>query len=501
MSVTWIALVGYVAAALALGWRARARHDQGAAFWTADRDLGAASVGLSISAGFLSISWSCVYAVQLFYWYGLGAVWLITIPWLLALAGIYLLSRRYHSLPAFSQPEMVGQRFGPAAKRIVAAALFFVFLVWGGAEIYVAANLLAPGLGISIDTMIVIIAAVVGAYSTMGGFRAVVSTDKLQYGVVVLYILAMSWLAWIGLRQAGGALIAASTEPVSGNPALAALSNGLGARSGMPWHTLLAPGIGLIGLTLVAYLPGWMFETDLWLRVQAARDRTAARRGVAIAMANAFLFVGVLPLFIGVAALAIFPADGGFPAALGNEGDAIFAALVERFAPAWLSLFVAVGLTAAAMSTIDTCANVMALSLAYDFAGVQDRPGAERYARAATAGAVGLAMVFAFNTESLWDIFYLSSGILTTTVAFPVAAVFLPWATRAMVTASAGAGLITTVAAYFLETRGYLQAIEPAWVADSGLGYILWGMAAAALAGMVGRTFDTGTMNAPNEEG
>ena len=81
-----------------------------AAYWTADRDLGAASVGLSISAGFLSISWSCVYAVQLFYWYGLGAIWLITVPWLLALAGIYLLSRRYHALPSFSQPEMVGQR-------------------------------------------------------------------------------------------------------------------------------------------------------------------------------------------------------------------------------------------------------------------------------------------------------------------------------------------------------------------------------------------------------
>ncbi len=485
MSVTWIALGGYVAVALALGWKARKHRDHGEAFWTAGRDLGAVSVGLSISAGFLSISWSCVYAVQLFYWYGVGAIWLITVPWLLALAGIYVLSQRYHALPSFSQPEMVGDRFGVQAKRIVAAALFFVFLVWGGAEIYVAASLLAPGLGISTGGMILIIAVVVGAYSTMGGFRAVVSTDKLQYGVVVLYIFAMAWLAWIGLREAGGDLLAAARDPVDTNPALAVLGGRLGARSGLPWHSVLAPGVGVIAVTLAAYLPGWMFETDLWLRVQAARDRRAARRGVAIAMLNALLFVGVLPLFIGVAALAVFPADGGFPAQLGNEGDAIFAALVGNFAPAWLGLFVAVGLTAAAMSTIDTCANVMALSLAYDLAEVQHRPIAERLSQAATAGSVALATLFAFNTESLWDIFYLSSGVLTTTVAFPVAAVFLPWATPAMVTASAAAGFATTVVAYFLETRGYLAVLEPQWLAESGLGYILWGMAAAALAAVV----------------
>jgi Na+/proline symporter len=342
--------------------------------------------------------------------------------------------------------------------------------------------------------MILIIAAVVGTYSTMGGFRAVVSTDKLQYGVVVLYIFAMAWLAWIGLREAGVVLVAASTDPVETNAALAVLDGRLGARSNLPWQSALAPGIGVIVVTLAAYLPGWVFETDLWLRVQAARDRTAARRGVAIAMLNALLFVGVLPLFIGVAALAVFPADGGFPEQLGNEGDAIFAALVSNFAPAWLGLFVAVGLTAAAMSTIDTCANVMALSLAYDLVDVKGRPPGERLSQAATAGSVALATVFAFNTESLWDIFYLSSGVLTTTVAFPVAAVFLPWATSAMVTASAAAGFAATVVAYFLESRGYLAVLEPEWLTESGLGYILWGMAAAGLAAILARIAGPKTM-------
>ncbi len=425
----------------------------------------------------MSVSWSCVYAVQLFYWYGLGALWLITIPWLLALTGIYLLARRYHHLPAFSQPEMVGQRFGPPARRIVALALAFVFLVWGGAEIYVAATLLAPQMGTSVTAMILIISLVVGIYATLGGFRAVVATDKLQYAIVALYILAMGWLAVKGLTLLG-----------EGWPALSVA----GTKSGRGWAQLLSPGLATIILTFVAYLPGWLFETDLWIRVQAARDNTAARKGVALAGVNALLFVGLLPLLIGVAALALFPLEGGqYPAIAGHEGDAIFAALVTGFAPGWLAVLVSAGLVAAAMSTIDTCANVMALSVAYDLLQVHQRPGGQRWSRLATAVAVTAACVFALNTESLWDIFYLSSGVLTVAVAFPVAAVFLPRAKPRGVIWSARAGLIGIILAYFLEAHGPLIAWEPAWLAASGLGYILWGLLAAGLgyfAGSVGQS-------------
>ena len=479
MTATWIVFILYAAVAIILGWRSyrRSRRDPrrsaaGTEFWTTGRSLNGLSVGLSISAGFMSVSWSSVYAVQLFYWYGLGALWLITVPWLLSLAGIYLLARRYHRLPAFSQPEMVGQRFGPTLRRTVALALAFVFLVWGGAEIYVAATLLAPQMGISVKAMILLISLVVGVYATLGGFRAVVTTDKLQYALVALYILAMGWLAAKGL---------ALTD--QGLPPTVIT----GTKSNLGWAHLLSPGMVMVMVTFAAYLPGWLFETDLWVRVQAARDHGAARRGVALAGVNALLFVGVLPLFIGVAALALFPLEGGaYPAIVGYEGDAIFAALVTNFAPGWLAVLVSVGLVAAAMSTVDTCANVMALSVAYDMLEVHRRPGGERWSRLGMAGAVAAAYLFALNTESLWDIFYLSSGVLTTAVAFPVAAVFLPRINPRGVQWSSAAGMGGIILAYFLETRGYLAAREPAWLADSGLGFILWGILAAGMGYLTG---------------
>ena len=65
-------------------------------------------------------------------------------------------------------------------------ALAFVFLVWGGAEIYVAARLLAQPLGVSLRLAIVGISLVVGIYATAGGFRAVVAT-------AMAIMVGMSW--------------------------------------------------------------------------------------------------------------------------------------------------------------------------------------------------------------------------------------------------------------------------------------------------------------------
>ncbi len=96
------------------------------------------------------------------------------------------------------------------------------------------------------------------------------------------------------------------------------------------------------------------------------------------------------------------------------------------------------------------------------------------------------AGVFALNTDSLWDIFYLSSGVLTTAVAFPVAAVFLLRANSRGVLWSSAAGLGGIILAYFLsrrdpfgEAHGPLARWEPAWLAETGLGFILWGILAA----------------------
>ncbi len=465
MLSAWAVFLVYISITLVLGRYAGKKEKKSEEFWTAGRDLGPLSVGLSISAGFMSVSWSCVYAVQLFYWYGAGAVWLVTIPWIAALTGIWFLSKKYHSLSSFSQPEMVEKRFGKGIKRVVALALAFVFLVWGGAEIYVAAVLLAPDLNISINLVIAIISIVIALYTTSGGFRAVILTDKLQFGLVAIYIIVIGVIAWAGLNEQSISIFDLKAT---------------GMKSGLSWGNLVAPGVSLILLTLVAYLPGWLFETDLWLRVKAAKNKDSAKKGVVIAGINSVVFVGILPMFIGVAALYLFPSEAGtFPEIVGNEGDAIFSALLINYAPKWIRLFASLGLVAAAMSTIDTCINVMALSLGYDLAGVQKKNNPAFWSKLITLVSVFFTFLFSLFITSLWDVFYLSSGVLTTAVAFPVAAVFIKKVRTRAIFWSSVSGFAGTILFYFLEKSEFFRAIEPRFMSESGVGFIFLGIMAA----------------------
>jgi len=260
----------------------------------------------------------------------------------------------------------------------------------------------------------------------------------------------------------------------------------------MSMPLILSPGFALIIMTLTVYLPGWLVETDVWLRLQAADSNREARKGVFLAGLNSLVFVGILPAVIGVTALYLYPPVGTTIPAQLQDGALIFSHLMQDYSPGWLNAFLAVGLVAAAMSTIDTCSNVVALSISYDLLEptIQSRlskEGLNRLARWTSVLAIFIAFIYSLFTESLWDIFYLSSGILTTTVFLPVISSFLPGTRKRQVNLAITFGFITTIFFYFLEKNGELSHIEPAFLGDTGLGYILWGFCAAVVGWVLGR--------------
>lgn len=483
--LNWIGFSLYAVVVVVVGIRslrraaATGKKDSSQEFWTAGQRLSGWASGLSISASMMSISWSCVYGVQLFYWYGLGALWLLAIPWLLAMLGFFLLAPRLRRLQAFSQPEMVGRRFGVRSRQLLALPLAFVYLIWCGAEIHAAAHLTAPLLQTSPQLMMFLIALVVATYSALGGFEADVITDQIQFALVAFFIAMIAALGAQAVLQQSSLpafLASLATPPKTSAPAV----------------SLWSAGPALILMTFIAYLPGWLVTTDVWIRLQAARSLAESRRGVAIAALNSFIFVTLGPLLIGLTALYLYPPHGSVIPARLAEGAAIFAVMMQDFAPPVLSVVLVVGLAAAAMSTIDTTGNVMALSLSYDMLepALQSRwPPAlwQRLPRYISVVAIAAAFVYALFIESLWDIFYLSSGVLTTTIFLPMAALFLPNTKPRQVHAAIIAGFAGTLLFYFLETRGPLRQFEPGWLAQTELGYILWGLLAALLAFGVAR--------------
>ncbi len=476
----WAGFIVYSIVVVAIGFRVYFREKRSGLeadnteYWTASRSLSGWAIGLSISASMMSISWSGMYGVQLFYWYGPGGMWLLIVPWLVTMGLFYWLTPRFRQLNVFSQPELMQRKYGASARLIIAATLLFVFIAWGGAEVYAAGQIIAPFLGISPESTYLLIAIVVAVYSYTGGFAAVVSTDKIQFALVAVFMGVIAWLGW---GQADWSLetLAHLSPPKQ--------------EAGM-WF---APGMTLILLTAVAYLPGWLVETDLWIRLQSARSNGQARKGIVVASLNSLVFVGIAPAVIGLSALQLFPpVDGVIPAYL-NDGALIFSEILARYAPAWLSLILSVGLIAAAMSTIDTCSNIVALSLSRDIVEPllkKRKPDAStinHVARLSSVVAVLLSYLYALFTDSLWDIFYLSSGLLTTVVAVPVLAGFFNNIRPRQVLAAMSTGLVATFLFYFLEKFHLLEGLEPAAIAATGLGYILWAFLLSLVAFFVSR--------------
>ncbi len=448
------------------------------AYWEASRSLSFGSVGLSISASMMSISWSCVYGVQLFYWYGWGGAWLLIIPWLITMAGFFAASSKFRSLNVFSQPHLLEKRFGTRTRQMLAPALIIVFITWTGAEIYAAGQIISPFLGIPLNWTLFLISAVVAIYTYSGGFSAVVSTDKIQFFLVAFFITVIAVLGWNAL-PAGSSLFHIPTPPK--------------AKPGLLFFT---PGIALILISFLAYLPGWLIETDVWIRLQGAKDNASARKGVLLAGVNSFVFVGVMPLIIGLSALILYPPVNGIIPSQLQDGALIFTVLMKQYAPLGLSIFLSVGLIAAAMSTIDTCGNVTALSFSHDLMEpLLEKSWTPRQlnalARWSSVGAVIIAFIYAVFTESLWDIFYLSSGILTTTVFLPVIGSFFKSTKPRQAQFAIIFGLVSTLIFYFLESRGMLKGIQPQAISETGLGYILWGFLFSAAGFIGGRYWKT----------
>lgn len=478
----WLGFIAYSLTVIGIGlyiWfreKESGQQDDNAEYWEASRNLSSWSVGLSISASMMSISWSCVYGVQLFYWYGWGGAWLLIIPWLITMAGFFTFAPRFRKFRVFSQPQLLEKHFGQKSRQMLAPALIVVFITWTGAEIFAAGTLIAPFLGLSLNWTLLLITLVVAIYTYSGGFKAVVSTDKIQFILVAFFITT---IAILGVK----ALPAESSLWHVPSPPKANLT-----------QRFFTPGLALIAITFFAYLPGWLIETDVWIRLQAARSDRAARGGVFLAGINSFIFVGMMPLLIGLSALHLFPPQNGVIPEQLQDGALIFTLLMQNYAPLTLSIFLAVGLIAASMSTIDTCGNIVALSFSYDLLEPQlqnkwPSHKLNQLARISSVAAILASFVYAVFTESLWDIFYLSSGILTTTVFIPVVSSFFRRTKPIQVKLAIICGLVSTLVLYFLESRGLLKEIEPAFIAETGLGYIIWGFLFSLTGFIAGKFF------------
>ena len=260
---------------------------------------------------------------------GVGAV-LVTCAWHLQLifTGLYA-APRLRSLDLITVADFFELKFGPLA-RALATGHCLLFLVGAlVAQMVAMATITSSTIGISYGTALLIGAAVTIFYSTVGGMRAVVATDVLQFVILVGGIAAASTMLMI---QHGGFL------PIAHQVGTAHFE--------ITGHWSTTRVISLF----VAFLLGEMFIPPYTVRCFIARDARQARLGVAGSGIFLLLFLPIATYVMGLSAAV----DPAVQQAAESGAQQVFPALVRTtFHPAFAGIMIA-AMMAAAMSSADS---------------------------------------------------------------------------------------------------------------------------------------------------
>jgi SSS family solute:Na+ symporter len=479
VTACWIAVILYCVVMFALGYITRVRSAKEESspnfeFWIAKRQLPGWRLGVSLASGWLMLGW-IGFGISMVYTYGASGAWILPIPWFILCIIILFMVPWVRRVSAVSLPQAIEKRFGISARTVVAVFSVCVFLAWTQAELFVGGTLMSSFLGVSPQVAMVVIAVPIMVYMYMGGFRASILTDIAQFVLMAIFMFVLLGVAWsVASHATGGNILGAlqHTTTMSGGEGN---TLSLGAKS---WLFPLA--------LLIGYLPGWMTEQDLLIRIQGAPTTKEAMKGAWTGFALIAVFVIGIPLVVAFCAIVAFPAvNGAAPQAIGAGGIEIVSAFVKAL-PAWVQVLMLVGILGCQMSTVDTFTNVAALPIAHDMIDpvlrkhkVTERVRL-RVARWISVFVIALSLGIALKSESLGDVYNLSSGVLSASIAVPAFFIFWKRANSAGIISGSIAGFVATLCMYWYEYKKLAdgsQLIDPI---SNAWGFLYVGVGAIA---------------------
>jgi SSS family solute:Na+ symporter len=199
--VDYLILATYFLFVLGIGWLARRQVSDSVDFFLSGRALPAWVTGLafiSANLGAVEIMGMSANGAQ----FGLPTVhyfWVGAIPAMLFL-GVVMMPFYYGS-KVRSVPEFMLRRFGPGAHLVNAISFAVAQLLIAGVNLFLLGTIIRALLGWPLWVALIVSAAVVLSYITLGGLSAAIYNEVLQFFVIVAALLP---LTLIGLHQVGG---------------------------------------------------------------------------------------------------------------------------------------------------------------------------------------------------------------------------------------------------------------------------------------------------------
>ncbi|HEY2960566.1 MAG TPA: sodium:solute symporter family protein [Actinomycetota bacterium] len=474
--VDYAILLGYFVVVLGIGFVAKRYVKSGLDFFLSGRSLPAWITGLAFIAanlGALEILGLAANGAK----YGVATVhfyWIGAIPAMVFL-GLVMMPF-YYNAKVRSVPEYLRLRFNDPTHMLNSLTFAVATVLIAGVNLFAMALVIRLLLGWPIPISIVLAAAIVLVYITLGGLSSAIYNEVLQFFVI---LAALVPLTIVGLKAVGG--WAGLQAKVTGTKALGALAlhPWQGTTPGHVTNPIGADWIAIVfGLGFVLSFGYWTTNFAEVQRALAAKNLSAARRTPLIA-AFPKIFIPLVVVVPGIIAAVTIKGIGA------KTGDLQFNNAVPILISKWLPtgmLGVAVtGLLAAFMAGV--AANVTAFNtvVSYDLWQAyvrKDEPDEYyvRFGRIATVVGIVVAIGTAFiaaGFNSIMDyIQALFSFFNAPLFATFIIAMFWKRATPWAGFWGLASGTLAAVAVHFLHSRGPLDLGSP-------LAADFWGAGAA----------------------
>jgi solute:Na+ symporter, SSS family len=393
----------YFVVVLGIGFGAKRLLKTDLDFFLSGRSLPAWITGLAFIAanlGALEVLGMAANGAQ----YGVATVhfyWIGAIPAMIFL-GLVMMPF-YYGAKIRSVPEWLRRRYGRPAHLFNAISFALATVLISGVNLFALGLVLSLMLGWSISTAILVAAAIVLAYITLGGLTSAIYNEVLQFFII---LAALAPLVTVALIDVGG--FSGLADQVK--------QSDLGEAGLHAWEGLGIGGDNPLGANWIATVfgLGFVLSFGYWTtnfaevqRALSANNMSAARRTPLIA-AYPKIFIPALVVIPGLVALVTVKDFGSGSTPATDYNNAI-PALIAHYLPSGMLGIAVTGLIAAFMAGV--AANVSAFNTVVTYDLYQDyvRGDADpahyiRFGRIATVVGIGISILTAFIAKGYENI-------------------------------------------------------------------------------------------------
>lgn len=430
--MSWIDLlifVTYLAAMLGVGFYFMNKNQNSEDYYVGGRELSSIHIGLSVVATDVGGGFS-IGLGGLGFTMGLSGSWLLITGLLGAwLSGVFLIPKvadlaREKGFLSF--PQFLHHVFDKRVALIAGIISAIGYLGFTSSQILAGAKLAASTFdGLKMEEALLIMGVIAVAYTVLGGLKAVIYTDTIQW------IVLMAGLIFVGIPFAYFGIGGISTIRETLDPSFLSLGE-------ISWQQLLN--------WMFTIIPIWFIGMTLYQRIYASKDQKTAQRGWLIAGLFEYPVMAFMGAILGMFARVALENKllPGYNA--GNlDAEMGLPVLLKTILPVGFLGIVLSAYFSAIMSTADSCLMAASGNILTDVLKKHDSKNSLRFSQILTLIVGVLALIIALRMTSVLDLMLHSYSFMVSGMIVPVLAALFSKSpnSRAALLSMIGGGSLT----------------------------------------------------------